>query len=489
MRFLFVMEMATNHKGSLDRGKKIISEFHEVTKNFTEMDFAFKFQRRNLEKLIHKDYIDTDEIPYIKKFRETQLKLSELKELVDYAKSLGYATACTPFDEVSVDEIKTLNLDYVKIGSCSINDWPLLNKVAELNLPVIASTGGIGIGSVETVVEFFEHRDVDLSLMHCVGLYPAYNSSLSLNRIDTLKRLFPTLKIGFSSHEDGCSGELSTAIAIAKGATIFERHVDIVEQSNSYSSLPPEYQRQLWRAEEAITSCKNQNTIVEENKKLNTFKRGAYLNCDVKKYDKITPDMLSFQMPILDKDHVTVFECNKYTCHQTYCDIKKGEPLRHSCAGQYSIKQRVLNTHNEVEDLLLFYNIVVPANVQMEISHHYGLEKFDKYGMSIITLINEKYCKKLLVLLPEQTNPEHFHKIKSETFFVIGGNVEIVVNGTLHSLKRGDLLTISPNEVHSIYSPDGAVIEELSTKHQSLDSFYTDEKINENTNRKTVIYL
>jgi len=40
---------------------------------------------------------------------------------------------------------------------------------------------------------------------------------------------------------------------------------------------------------------------------------------------------------------------------------------------------------------------------------------------------------------------------------------------------------------HSFSSPDGAVFEEISSTHYVNDSFYTDESINDNPDRKTKI--
>ena len=52
-------------------------------------------------------------------------------------------------------------------------------------------------------------------------------------------------------------------------------------------------------------------------------------------------------------------------------------------------------------------------------------ENFYKYGLSMITIHNEKYCKKLLFLLENQIHPDQFHKKKQETFFVLFGKVKL----------------------------------------------------------------
>lgn len=486
---LFVMEMANNHGGSIDMGKQIISHFKDLTDKFPCFDYAFKFQRRNLEHLVHPDYQNSD-IPYIKKFKHVQLSTDELQELINFTKECGFKTICTPFDEVAVDEISQMGLDYVKVGSCSILDWPLLNKIVELNLPVIASVGGIDFTQIDRVYTFFKNRNIDLSLMHCVGLYPPENYELNLHNITLLKQKYPYTNVGYSSHESRMRQEAghSVSLALAKGASIFEHHV-CISDVNDYSLAPVDYYKLLAQAQSSITKCLPSNTIHGQTRKLNTFKRGAYLNVDIKDRDLITRNMLSFYMPIQNEDHVTVFDCQKYTRFIAKNGIQKGKPLMWEDVVLHNTRHQLLEINKRIKFWLNKYSVVYPEAAKLEISHHYGLDSFFQYGMSSITLINEAYCKKILAILPEQENPEHHHIEKRETFFVLGGSVEITVNGKIHNIKRGDLLTVEPGEKHSIKSKDGAVLEEISSTHNKTDSIYTDDTINKNLDRKTTVYL
>jgi mannose-6-phosphate isomerase-like protein (cupin superfamily) len=133
--------------------------------------------------------------------------------------------------------------------------------------------------------------------------------------------------------------------------------------------------------------------------------------------------------------------------------------------------------------------IILPKNPRLEISFHYGIDEFYKFGLTMINVINDKYCKKLLILLPGQKHPAQYHKIKKESFFILYGTVNVKINNKNLSLKSGSLLTINPTEVHEFYSSKGAVIEELSTTSVKSDSYYIDNKINKNKSRKTFIYL
>ena len=141
----------------------------------------------------------------------------------------------------------------------------------------------------------------------------------------------------------------------------------------------------------------------------------------------------------------------------------------------------------DVKSLLGKANVVVPGAAQLEISHHYGIDNFYETGITMITVVNREYCKKLIITLPNQRHPTQFHKQKEETFVVLYGDVELYLDGELHSLTKGDVITIEPGTQHSFTTTNGCVIEEVSSTHYVDDSFYIDANIMQNKNRKTFI--
>ena len=131
--------------------------------------------------------------------------------------------------------------------------------------------------------------------------------------------------------------------------------------------------------------------------------------------------------------------------------------------------------------------VVIPNNAELEISHHYGIASFRESGSCMITVVNRDYCKKYIILLPGQNHPDMYHKIKDETFFVLYGEITLRLNEEAKSMQSGETIAIPPLAVHGFATKRGAVIEEVSTMHISNDSFYIDENINGNPNRKTIV--
>jgi N-acetylneuraminate synthase len=251
---LFVLEMANNHWGDLDRGMRIIKDFGQVVR-FNNVRAAIKLQFRDPDTFIHKDFRDRDDIRYVKKTMATTLQRDDFAQLTEAVRRAGCIPMATPFDESSVDLCRELKLPMVKLASSDLNDWVLIEKIATLRVPVIASSGGSSLKDIDDLVTFFRNREIPLALNHCVSLYPSEDTELELNQIDFLRRRYPGLTVGFSTHEyhDWTSSML---VAYAKGARTFERHIDIDDGEydvSPYCSLPDqidEWFKAFWKVKE-----------------------------------------------------------------------------------------------------------------------------------------------------------------------------------------------------------------------------------------------
>jgi len=236
---LFVLEIANNHLGSLERGLKIVAAYGQVVR-FNNVRAAMKLQIRDVGNFIHKDFRGRTDIRYIKKTLDTELDLDEYGALVKAIREANCITMATPFDERSVDVCCELGIQILKIASSDLNDWLLIEKIAKAKKPVIVSTGGSSLKDIDDLVRFFDNRHIPLAINHCVSLYPTEDHDLEMNQIDFLHNRYPEHVIGFSTHEHS-DWTSSMLIAYAKGARTFERHVDIDSDGvkvSPYCSLP-----------------------------------------------------------------------------------------------------------------------------------------------------------------------------------------------------------------------------------------------------------
>ena len=491
---LFVFEMANNHQGSVEHGKKIICEIKKVSEPYSDIfDFAFKFQYRDLESFIHPDYKDRMDIKNIKRFQETRLTQEQFLELKKTVEENGMFTMCTAFDEVSAARIKEQAYNIIKIASCSFTDWPLLEAVSETGLPVIASGAGSTLNDVDSVTAFFQNRKIQFSLMHCIAQYPTADEYQEMNQITFYKQRYPNLRIGFSTHEYPDNLE-PIKIAVAKGAMIFEKHVGVPTDEitlNGYSANPDQVERWLQAARDAFTICgvsgKRYESTEKEQADLAALKRGVFAKHELKTCTVLTADDYFLAFPC-QPGQVVASDLSKYNKIVLSEDVSQNGAIMKAGVTIKNTSVDTLGIVKDINALLKAASVVVPAGSCCEISHHYGIEKFRETGVAMIDCVNREYCKKILIMLPGQNHPCHYHAKKEETFVVLHGDLKLDLGGEIVLLHKGDVMTVERNKKHSFSSENGCIFEEISTTHYVNDSFYdlADTFV---TPRKTKVHL
>jgi len=493
MKPLIILEMANNHSGSVSHGQAIIRAYADVCREYAEnYDFVFKFQYRDLDTFIRKDMAGNNEIPLIKRFTETRLALADFEVLLDECSKYGFGTMVTPFDEASVEQLLAHNVDYIKIASCSFGDWPLLEIIAKAGKPVVASCAGASEEVVDNVVAFFKNRNIYLILQHCIGSYPTAPEDMNVGQVSYLRERYPYLQIGFSSHEEPSTTDIAP-LALALGARSFEKHVALKAEgisNNKYSTSPAEFKawiEQLNRAASILgaLSARYQSKN-SESQSLRNLQRGVFAKRAIKAGETIGNDDIYFAFPPSEVQ-VTANDISKYSLIKAVDNLAPDQPLHANCVQIINHRAAIQGIATKVAKLVKEARVTFPEYADLEISHHYGVESFYEHGLTMITVINREYCKKILILLPGQAHPEQYHKKKEETFHVLWGSGTIRLDGNNQIMRSGDLFVIQPGTRHYFRSENGVVLEEISSTHHVDDSYYTDEAIHENKNRKTFL--
>lgn len=302
---LFVLELANNHWGSLERGLKIIGDFGQVVR-FNNVRASVKLQFRDVDSFVHKDHRHREDVRYIKKTVATQMPWDSLRAMVKAVRAQSMMTMVTPFDETSVDKAVEFGVDILKLASSDIRDWFLIEKIAATRKPVIASTGGSSLRDMDDLVTFFNRRGIPFALNHCVSLYPSQDSELELNQIDFLKNRYPDNVIGFSTHEQ-TDWQFSVMMAYAKGARTFERHIDIDYQDvpvSPYCTLPEQADQWFKAFKKAQEMCGAPGTAKrippeKEIVYLNELVRGVYAKADLPAGHVLTDKDVYLAIPLL----------------------------------------------------------------------------------------------------------------------------------------------------------------------------------------------
>lgn len=489
---LFIFEVANNHQGDVQHGLKIIKEMGTIARKY-KINAGIKFQYRDLSTFIHPDYQDRNDVKHIPRFLSTRLNNEEYRILVEAARDEEMITITTPFDEPSVEMAVDHKIQIIKVASCSCTDWPLLENIAETKKPVICSSGGSSIHDIDNIVSFFMHKDIELALMHCVGIYPASNEMLHMNFVSKMIKRYPNLLVGWSGHETPKNTD-PIKIAVAKGAMLFERHVGLPTheiQLNQYSMNPQEVAKWIEAALISKSICgDNDGKVITEDEvqSLLSLQRGVYANKPIKKGNEINCEDVFFAMP-----------CEKYQLTSGEFGQKRAKFIASKDYDYNEIivekarKDKISMVRNIIHDakgMIYEAGIILGSDFDIELSHHYGVEKFRETGVILVNIINRQYCKKLLIQLSGQKHPTHLHKIKEETFQLLHGDLIVKIDSQVIRMSPGDKMLVEPNTWHSFHTKGGAIFEEISTRYLRDDSYYKDAAISilDPMERKTVIH-
>lgn len=490
-KYTFTFEIANNHMGDVLHGKNLLNEISKITNKY-DYNFLVKFQFRDLDTFIHPDYKGNHDFKFVKRFEETYFTDDQWHETINHAKSLGFGLMCTPFDENSVPRVVSMGFDVLKIASCSFTDWPLLEEIAKHELPIIGSTAGCSIAEVDNVVLFFRNRKKNLKIMHCVGLYPTPFEHLNISRIGFLVNRYPDIEIGYSTHENP-KEKLPIAIAIGQGATVFEKHVALPTEKygiNEYSSSMQDLSDWMEAAHQSIVALNNVNQIEYKNEdEINTLmdlKRGVFAKTELSEGTVLQYDDIFMSIPP-KKGQLLANDLSKYIEYTLNKNINPNKPIYKDDLIMNYKDNDLSDIRKSVNELIKKSGVIIPHNAEMEVSHHYGIKNFYDTGITMFTVVNRDYCKKIIAVLPSQNHPEQFHKKKEETFHVLYGDLELILDGVAHNMYSGDVITVHPEVRHIFSSKEGCVLEEISSTHIKDDSFYTDPEIAKNKNRKTFI--
>jgi N-acetylneuraminate synthase len=161
---------------------------------------------------------DATRYDYWKRMEFTLAQWAGIKQHCDEVK-LDFI--CSPFSNLAVDWLEEIGIHSYKIGSGEVNNFLLLEKIAQTDKPVIISSGMSSFEELDKTVEFLKQRKVDFSILQCTTAYPTKPEQYGFNIISELKQRYK-VPVGFSDH----SAKIATGIAaVALGAEILEFHV------------------------------------------------------------------------------------------------------------------------------------------------------------------------------------------------------------------------------------------------------------------------
>lgn len=221
-KIFIIGEIGINHNGDIDLCKKIINGAKNAGAD------AVKFQKRNINKVYEKDFLDSfRESPWGKTQRDQKLGIEfekkEYDEIDKYCKEVGILWFASAWDLDSLNFLKKYNCKFNKIASAMIIDLNFLESVSKEKKHTFISTGMSSLKDIEKAVEIFKKNKCSFELMHCVSTYPMKPEDANLKTINGLRNKF-NCDIGYSGHENGLAVSYAAA---SLGITSIERHITV----------------------------------------------------------------------------------------------------------------------------------------------------------------------------------------------------------------------------------------------------------------------
>jgi N,N'-diacetyllegionaminate synthase len=222
---VIIAEAGVNHNGDAAMAKKLIEAAAAAGADYV------KFQTFKAEALVT---ADAEKAGYQKSTTDPQesqlemikkLELSEdlHYELIEHSKKNGIGFLTTAFDPGSLEFVRSLGLNYVKVPSGEITNKPFLKAVASFGVPVILSTGMADVREIRDAIDVLTASGVSkehLTVLQCTTEYPAPADEINLMAMHTIAQTFG-VKIGLSDHSEGIAAAVA---AVALGATVIEKH-------------------------------------------------------------------------------------------------------------------------------------------------------------------------------------------------------------------------------------------------------------------------
>lgn len=241
MSVFIIAEAGVNHNGSLELAKKLVDAAKDAGAD------CVKFQTFVSKNIVSKNAVKAEyqkqqtepEESQQDMLKKLELSFDEFVELNEYCKSKSIEFMSTAFDFDSIDFLDGLEMGTWKIPSGDITNLPYLIKIANLNKPVILSTGMSTMEDIRSAIKALkENGATELTVLHCTTEYPTPFEDVNLRAMNTIKEEFG-VKVGYSDHTKGIEVPIA---AVALGATVIEKHFTLdrdMEGPDHKASLEP----------------------------------------------------------------------------------------------------------------------------------------------------------------------------------------------------------------------------------------------------------
>lgn len=303
-KVIIIAEAGVNHNGDYEMAKQLALKAKEAGADYV------KFQTGIPENVISR-YADMAEYQKVNvgcaesqldMVRKIMLDRNAFAPLKQYCNEIGIKFISTPFDLVSIDVLRPLKMDFWKIPSGEITNFPYLKKIAQLGEPVVMSTGMSELGEIEKAIEilcYYGLTKEHITLLHCNTEYPTPMQDVNLKAMLQLRDKFG-VKVGYSDHTKGIEVPIA---AVALEAEVIEKHFTLdrtLPGPDHKASLEPHELKAMVDAirniEQALGDGQK-HVSASEAKNMAIARKSIIATRDIKQGELLTEDNLTTKRP------------------------------------------------------------------------------------------------------------------------------------------------------------------------------------------------
>ena len=299
-----IAEAGLNHNGLIEKAIEMIHVAKEAGVD------AVKFQTAVPELVITKEatkaeyqlnFTENDETQ-LEMLKKIHLPLADYKRLKDECDENNIEFMSTPFDEVSIETLKKLEMKRYKIPSGEITNLPYLRQIGRLGRPVIISTGMTTLDEIRNALNILIESGTEkeqITILHCNTEYPTPMKDVNLKAMLTIKDEMG-VNIGYSDHTLGI--EIPIA-AVAMGAAVIEKHFTLdrnMPGPDHAASLEPEELKAMVTAIRNIEKAMGggeKKPSSSETKNIGVARKSIVAKMSIKKGELFTEENLTVKRP------------------------------------------------------------------------------------------------------------------------------------------------------------------------------------------------
>ncbi len=248
-KIIIIAEAGVNHNGDINLAKRMIKVAKECGADIVKFQTAIpeEVMTANAPKASYQLKNTNSKQTQLEMARKIHLPLDAFIELKNYCAELEIEFLTTAFDPISLSFIDKLNMNYYKIPSGEITNYPYLKTVGGGKKKIFLSTGMADLGEIEDAIDILVTSGTireNIYVLHCNTEYPTQFKDVNLQAMLTIRAALK-VKIGYSDHTTGIIIPIAAA---ALGAEVIEKHFTLdksMKGPDHKASLEPQEFKQM----------------------------------------------------------------------------------------------------------------------------------------------------------------------------------------------------------------------------------------------------